>query len=191
MIALEPSTRPTFDTLLHTSRGTVFPESFYSFLHNYVSSFNDLPTPSPFSPTAPPTSAASTAGTHSIAPSTSSNSTFRTNTTSGLSSASPAEPSGGALPNDSDHRMEKIWADYESVEPYLIPDTSDETVMNMKIDYGSSAGSSKPYQVCLELIVNFAWHTQNFSGHITDRTAYSEPGVQTSRGIPLWVTCGN
>jgi phosphoinositide-3-kinase regulatory subunit 4 len=43
--------------------------------------------------------------------------------------------------------MERIWADYESVEPYLIPDIGDETVMDVKVDYGSSAGSSKPFQV--------------------------------------------
>ncbi|KAF9007713.1 hypothetical protein BDZ89DRAFT_1144434 [Hymenopellis radicata] len=48
MISLDPSARPTFDTLLHTSRGTVFPESFFSFLHNYVTSVNDLPVESPF-----------------------------------------------------------------------------------------------------------------------------------------------
>ena len=40
--ALDPSERPTFDTLLHTLRGTVFPESFYSFLHNHASSVNEL-----------------------------------------------------------------------------------------------------------------------------------------------------
>jgi phosphoinositide-3-kinase, regulatory subunit 4 len=148
MIALDPSVRPTFDTLLHTSRGTVFPESFYSFLHNYVSSVNDLPTPSPFSPIQPSTSAASTIGTHSMAPSTSSNSTFKPNTTSGFSNTPSAEPSDGVLPTDSDHRMERIWADYESVEPYLVPDTGDETVMDVKVDYGSSTGSSKPFQVC-------------------------------------------
>ena len=40
--ALGPSERPTFDTLLRTLRGTVFPESFYSFLHNHASSVNEL-----------------------------------------------------------------------------------------------------------------------------------------------------
>jgi phosphoinositide-3-kinase regulatory subunit 4 len=43
--------------------------------------------------------------------------------------------------------MEKMWSDYESVEPYLVPDNADETVMDVKIDYGSSAGSLKPFQV--------------------------------------------
>ena len=166
MIALDPLARPTFDTLLHTSRGTVFPESFYSFLHNYVSSINDLPTPSPFSLMAAPVSAGSTSVTHSIAPSTSSNSTLRPNTNSGLSSTPSAEPRDGTLPNDSDHRMEKIWADYDSVEPYLIPDTRDDTVMDVKIDYGSPAGSLKPYQVCLVSFLILRC-SQIFAGHIT------------------------
>lgn len=141
MITLDPSARPTFDSLLHTSRGTVFPECFYSFLHNYVSSLNDLPATSPFSPTAPPN------------PGTPSTATFKPHsTTSGFSAApsSVAEGTNGALPSDSDHRIERIWADYESVEPYLIPETSDETVMagDVKVDYGMSGGSSRPFQVC-------------------------------------------
>jgi phosphoinositide-3-kinase, regulatory subunit 4 len=51
--------------------------------------------------------------------------------------------------------MERIWADYESIEPYLIPDTGNETVMDVKVDYGSSAGSSKPYQVYITLTIVF------------------------------------
>ena len=36
------------------------------------------------------------------------------------------------------------------MEPYLIPETSDETVMvgDVKVDYGMSGGFSKPFQVC-------------------------------------------
>lgn len=148
MITLDPNARPTFDTLLHTSRGTIFPECFYSFLHNYVSSINDLPAASPFSPIISPNSAGSTTGAHSIAPSTPSTSSFKPNSTSGFSTGGPsAEASSGALPSDSDHRMDRIWADYESVEPYLVPDTNEETVMDIKVDYGLSGGSSRPYQV--------------------------------------------
>src|SRR6266851_1857581 len=50
MIALNPSARPTFDTLLHGARGAVFPEVFYSFLHGYVWSINELPITAPFAP---------------------------------------------------------------------------------------------------------------------------------------------
>ena len=42
MIRVNPSDRQTFDTLLHNSRGAVFPELFYCFLYNYVASLNEL-----------------------------------------------------------------------------------------------------------------------------------------------------
>ncbi|KAJ6613557.1 hypothetical protein B0H10DRAFT_2047665 [Mycena sp. CBHHK59/15] len=147
MIDLEPTARPTFDTLLHTSRGTVFPESFYSFLHNYVSSINDLPSNSPFSTTAPST-AATTTTPASIAPSISS-STVRPSSSLGINATSipgADPPPPDILPSDSDHRMEIIWSDYESVEPYLVPDTVEETVMNVKVEYNSSTSMSKPFQ---------------------------------------------
>ncbi|KAG8791389.1 Serine/threonine-protein kinase, partial [Serendipita sp. 399] len=48
MIDLTPSLRPTFDTILSTSRGDAFPESFYEFYHEYVHSIEELPSPSPF-----------------------------------------------------------------------------------------------------------------------------------------------
>lgn len=140
MIALDPSARPAFDSLLHTSRGVVFPECFYSFLHNYVSSINDLPTTFPFSPAAPPN------------PGTPSTASFKPHSTTSGFSAAPSSTEGNnrALPSDSDHRIEKIWADYESVETYLIPETNDETVIagDVKVDYGISGGSSRPFQVC-------------------------------------------
>jgi phosphoinositide-3-kinase regulatory subunit 4 len=143
MIDIEPTARPTFDTLLHTSRGTIFPESFYSFLHNYVSSINDLPSNPPFSSTAP-----STAATPAIAPSIS-GSTIRPNSSLGLNPTGlpGTETPLDALPSDSDHRLERIWSDYESVEPYLVPDTVEETVMNVKVEYNSSTSMSKPFQV--------------------------------------------
>jgi phosphoinositide-3-kinase regulatory subunit 4 len=167
MISLDPSARPTFDTLLHTSRGTVYPESFYSFLHNYVSSVNELPAPSPFSPTVPSISAGTVTATHSVAPSVSSNSTLKTTATSAMNTNSASgDNASGALPSDSDHRMERIWADYESVEPYIVPEIGDETVMDVKVDYGSSASSSRPYQVSLRSISSaYNWLTPDFVGH--------------------------
>ena len=92
MISLDPSERPTFDTLLHTSRGTVFPESFYSFLHNYIY----------------------------------------------------------ALPSDSDHRLERIWADYESIEPYITPEKveADRSETEVKIEYIPPViSTSRPFEV--------------------------------------------
>lgn len=48
MTSLDPNTRLSFDALLQSFRGTLFPESFYSFLHNYISSVNEVSSPSPF-----------------------------------------------------------------------------------------------------------------------------------------------
>ena len=138
MIAMDPSARPTFDTLLHTSRGTVFPECFYSFLHNYVSSVNEINSPSLFSATATPSTipASATVSAHKVAGNNVSASV-------NLNGDMPNDP----LPSDSDHRMERIWADYESVEPYLINDAMEETVMDVKIDYVPQLSSSRPFHV--------------------------------------------
>ena len=137
MIAINPATRPTFDTLLHTSRGTVFPESFYSFLHNYVPTVNEASSLSLFSATATPSTVPSSAtvSAHKAGP----NAASGANLNGGL----PNDP----LQSDSDHRMDRIWADYESVEPYLINEAIEETVMDVKIDYAPQLISSRPFHV--------------------------------------------
>ncbi|KAI0357817.1 hypothetical protein OH77DRAFT_1303761 [Trametes cingulata] len=135
MVGVDPSTRPTFDTLLHTSRGTVFPECFYSFLHNYVYTVNEVNAPALFTAAqaspAPPMSAGVSARAtgHVGAP------------TSGLN----GDSAGDTLPSDSDHRIERIWGDYESVEPYLVSDAVEETVMDVKIDYAPQIISTRPF----------------------------------------------
>jgi phosphoinositide-3-kinase, regulatory subunit 4 len=148
MIELDSTARPTFDTLLHTSRGSVFPESFYSFLHNYVSSLNDLPHNTPFATASPPTASIISAQT-SVAPSVS-GSNIRPGS-SLAHNASNVTATGNTtenFPSDSDHRLEKLWADYESVEPYLGLDTMEETVMDVKLEYAmNTTGVSKPFQV--------------------------------------------
>jgi phosphoinositide-3-kinase regulatory subunit 4 len=53
-----------------------------------------------------------------------------------------------SFPSDSDHRLEKLWADYESVEPYLGQETMEETVMDVKLEYATNlSGVSRPFQV--------------------------------------------
>ncbi|KAF5339043.1 hypothetical protein D9758_014111 [Tetrapyrgos nigripes] len=170
MIDLDPASRPTFESLLHTSRGTVFPESFFSFLHNYVSSINELSANSPFStnvPPPPPTSAIPTPGippsasgtgvgtglrpSSSAAAGLNSNSHVATGAGAGAGTGTSPAPSD-LLPSDSDHRMERLWSDFDSVEPYLVEDTVEDTVkMDVKIDYNSSARSSKPFQDILPI----------------------------------------
>lgn len=134
MIQVDPAARPTFDTLLHISRATVFPESFFSFLHNYVASVNELPSNSPFTAALPH----STLHTSGTGPGTS----VRANP------STESIPSENRLPSDSDHRMERIWADYEGVEPYLVPDGPEEAPVNLKSnDERLPTGAYKPFQV--------------------------------------------
>lgn len=146
MIDLDPLARPTFDTLLHTSRGSVFPESFYSFLHNYVSSINDLPHNTHLQTASPPTATPIT--TQSVITPSVSGSALRPSSSLGhtTSAAPTAESTAESLPNDSDHKLGKLWADYESVEPYLVPDTTEETIMNVKLEY-TTTSASKAFQV--------------------------------------------
>src|ERR1700761_3689808 len=94
MTSLDAQSRPSFDTLLQSSRGTLFPETFYSFLHNYISSVNELRAPSPF--------------------------TSRTGLHESLSLRS--------LPSDSDHRLERIWSEFDNVESYLLLGTDEDEV---------------------------------------------------------------
>ncbi|KAG5644667.1 hypothetical protein DXG03_007966 [Asterophora parasitica] len=143
MINLDPSARPTFDALLHSMRATVFPEPFYSFLHNYVSSINDLSSTPTFSTPSPPTAASATP---SIIATPASGSTLRPGSSLGHAPTPESTPEG--LPNEADQRMEKLWADYESVEPYLVPDTTEESSpTNVKVEYPSTSTTvSKPFQ---------------------------------------------
>ncbi|KAJ7835392.1 hypothetical protein B0H14DRAFT_2796790 [Mycena olivaceomarginata] len=119
MISLEPTARPTFDTLLHTSRGTVFPRIVLLVPPQ-------LPTPV------------------GIAPSISGSALRPSALNPGALPGTDTPPD--MLPSDSDHRMERIWSDYESVEPYLVPDTVEDTVMDVKVEYNSTTSMSKPFQ---------------------------------------------
>ncbi|KAK0451864.1 hypothetical protein EV421DRAFT_1773494 [Armillaria borealis] len=120
MINLDPAARPTFDTLLHTSRGSVFPESFFSFLHNYVSSVNELPNVSPFA-------SGLYAGLSSSAL-----------TSAPLQSArAPSSTLEGPSGDPSNEPLPK---------PYLVPDNTEDIVMDVKVDYSSPISTSRPFQ---------------------------------------------
>lgn len=96
MIALEPESRPSFEVALQSSRTVVFPGSFYSFFHQYISSLNEPSSPSPFSRTNPP-------------PST------------GIEGRN-GNGDGLPIPSDCDRRMESIWTEFSSVMPFLAPE---------------------------------------------------------------------
>ncbi|KZS96937.1 WD40 repeat-like protein [Sistotremastrum niveocremeum HHB9708] len=108
MTSLEPAARPTFDSLLHLYRGSVFPETFYAFLHGYVSSMNMLSTPNPFS------AMESQPSPDRIV-------------MNGLQS-------NQKLPSDADHRLERIWAEYDGIEPNLLADSEASTVMQRHLE---------------------------------------------------------
>lgn len=145
MISLDPAKRPSFETVLHNARGTIFPESFYSFLHSYIASNNELPSSSPFS--GPPSSTpASVPLTPTV--STTSNTTIKA---SGAATPVPAPSgpgtangNGGPLPSDADHRIERLWEDYESVEPYVVQEREEG---DEDSGAGEYSGSARPYQV--------------------------------------------
>jgi phosphoinositide-3-kinase, regulatory subunit 4 len=124
---LDPNQRPSFDTILQSTRGTLFPESFYSFLHNYISSVNELRSPSPFAQHQQQRRPMSDSqGSHS-----------------GSSSSS--------LPSDSDHRLDRIWNEFDSVESYLflLPEEDDQLETRRDIEYHkNSTVNGRAFQVC-------------------------------------------
>lgn len=151
MIVIDPTQRPTFDALLHTARGTVFPETFYSFLHNYVASINELSSPSPFSF---PNLSNPSAATPVTATPTTAKPLVSNATQPGLSN--PSDDFSDPLPSDSDRRMERLWSDYESVEPYLLYTTDSESMEDtvkepVKIEYATPNVAGKPFQVFARL----------------------------------------
>lgn len=143
MIHLDPSTRPTFETILQTSRGTVFPESFYSFLHHYVSSVNDPPSSSPF---APPISLASGSSTP-ITAASSASVTIRGSTMPRVPQTTVPDFSNSPLPGDSDQRIERIWAEFESIEPYITVERPEDALADPSIGYATAGSTSRLIQV--------------------------------------------
>ena len=152
MIALNPSRRPTFDALLHNARGAVFPEVFYSFLHGYVWSINDLPIMVPFT-TAPPTVTSPEILTPTTSTASAMVSTVKGGSVTPLHAADAKAPET-AMPRDADHKVEKIWADYESVEPYLLEDIGESTITDVRVDYAPVEAQGKPFQVCLSYMIS-------------------------------------
>ena len=119
----------------------MFPESFYSFLYNYVASLNELSSEALSGSTLPsqtgtPLQSAGPGGVNTTVRSTVSSTTTFTSTVTTTGSATTIVPGStigstevttDLLPSDSDHRVERIWADYESVEAYITPEASVST----------------------------------------------------------------
>ncbi|KAG8906368.1 Serine/threonine-protein kinase [Tulasnella sp. 403] len=158
MIALDPKERPSLADALATARDTTFPESFYSFMHDYIASVCDITAPltSPASPFSKVVNGTSSTGQEH----------------SSLSLSTER----GVLPSDSDTRIERIWSDFDELEPYLVNDIGDATIMALKADAASS-GSGKPVQDIIPVELAIPNRTSKLRGRlITDQKAASEDG---------------
>ncbi|KAF8892835.1 hypothetical protein CPB84DRAFT_1837361 [Gymnopilus junonius] len=208
MIALDPAERPTFDTLLYTSRGTVFPESFYSFLHNYVSSVNELSSEGmgmgfnsfnfnnfnfnfsqgPGVPSVSGTTRTSASGGTVTATTTTATATAAVGAGGLAGEHGKMDVNANALPSDSDHRMERIWSDYESIEPYIVPESEFEVEAgagagaegDVRVDYValySLHSASKPFQDILPVELHIPNRESSLLGSVGKRkTAALEDG---------------
>jgi len=151
MIALDPSSRPSFEDVLVNAKGTTFPESFYSFLHYYIHTLNQtsVPLTSPASPfnktsqttTLVPNNAPSHAG--SALPSQLSTVTSTSAATAISPLVSLNDPT--KLPNDSDARIDRMWTDFEEVEQHLTEENIEATVTETK-PIVTGAGVGRPFQ---------------------------------------------
>ncbi|KAL4072222.1 hypothetical protein J3A83DRAFT_4372222 [Scleroderma citrinum] len=129
MISLDPGKRQSFGYILVGARGDVLPECFYSCLHEYIASIGERPLVlSHSSPPPPPHSSTSSS-------------------TLGLSPASTVKPgnvtgTGEALPSDSDYRIARIWEDFSNIEPFLIENDVERTIMDIRVDYHTTSSTS-------------------------------------------------
>lgn len=151
MIALEPTTRPTFRAALESCRGGVFPESFYSFLHEYVASVNEINNPSVFSSktNAPSSSdsASVAAGSTGVSPTgpVPTVSTATVNLANNLPGTSITTYES-MLPNESDARIDRLWNDFAMLEPYMLVDNIAEEA-EKRPDKITARTRTMPFQV--------------------------------------------
>lgn len=143
MIALDPSERPSFDALLHQSRATVFPESFYSPLHDFILSVNDISASNPFT-NAPQNAGETTPTTLSTQSKTS---TIDEKAAYADRTANSGNDNTVPSPTDSDRRLHRIWSEFDAIEPHLKSESKDLSDTVTKIDFTINHYSLKPVQV--------------------------------------------
>lgn len=132
---MDPSARPSFDSVLHTSRGKLFPECFYTTFHDFISSINDISISTPFYNT----SNTSGGGATPVQ--------ARPQTLDEKSSVTDDPQEGSnALPVDSDRRITRIWSEFDVVEP-CFTDNAGMGMSTIKVDYTTQYTSFKPIQV--------------------------------------------
>lgn len=134
MIALDPAGRPSFSEVLDSARDVAFPEAFYSFLYTYIMSINETSSHTVFARTA--SAQARSGGINA------------TSTADGANISGATGPeSWGTLPSDSGHRMERIWGEFDSIEPILMAGEQIEQTITKLPPPRKVSLTSKPIQV--------------------------------------------
>ncbi|CAE6436166.1 unnamed protein product [Rhizoctonia solani] len=186
MIALDPEARPSFAIALETYRGSVFPESFYSFLHEYVASVNEISSPSVFEPKPSHTpnaleghvaAAAAPSGTGPTAVPTAAGG-------SGLETSSYES----ALPNESDARIDQLWNEFAILEPHLIA-TRTEEESEKRPDKAPTRSRTTPFQDMFPVELSIPKRMSRLQGELlaNQRAAYEDgPAL-----IVLSLVCSN
>ncbi|KAF8607280.1 ARM repeat-containing protein, partial [Ceratobasidium sp. AG-I] len=194
MIALEPAARPSFRAALESCRGTVFPESFYSFLHEYIASVNEITNPSVFSskPANTPNSsdaASVAAASTGVSPT----GTVPNVSTTTVNTANTVPGAGVAtyesmLPNESDVRIDRLWNDFAMLEPYMLVSNSAEET-EKKPDKITARNRTMPFQDILPVELSIPKRTSRLqTGLLKNQRAASEDGPAL---IVLSLVCSN
>lgn len=148
MISLDPDKRRTFESTLTSARGSILPECFYSFLHDYISSIGERPLVPHRSASPPPP--------HSFAAS----SAHMPPTANALKLMTGVTSSGEAVPSDSDYRIARIWEDYANIEPFLTENDAERTVMDVRVDFQTTTPApSNTHQEIFPVTLHIPSHT--------------------------------
>ncbi|KAG8768849.1 Serine/threonine-protein kinase [Ceratobasidium sp. 428] len=194
MISLDPTARPTFKAALESCQGSVFPESFYSFLHEYVSGVNEITSSSIFTskPAPPPNplEAPSGGATPTIPPPVG---PTPTPSTVGAAPQSVGQNPGATtyesmLPNESDARIDRLWNDFAMLEPYLLV-LPDEEESGKRPDNAAGRTRALPFQDILPVELSIPKRTSKLQGDLLpNQRAASEDGPAL---IVLSLVCAN
>ncbi|CCO36045.1 phosphoinositide-3-kinase, regulatory subunit 4,p150 [Rhizoctonia solani AG-1 IB] len=183
MIALDPELRPSFAIALDTYRGSVFPESFYSFLHEYVAGVNEISSPSIFEPK--PSHAPNAPETHTPAAAAPGAGPAPT-----VSLAAGMEHTSyeSALPNESDARIDQLWNEFAMLEPHLIVTRIDEE-SEKRPDKAAPRTRTTPFQDMFPIELSIPKRPSRLQGDLlaNQRAAYEDgPAL-----IVLSLVCSN
>ncbi|QRV84883.1 phosphoinositide 3-kinase regulatory subunit 4 [Ceratobasidium sp. AG-Ba] len=194
MISLDPAARPTFKAALESSQGSVFPESFYSFLHEYVSGVNEISNGSIFTDKPPPVSNPSEAPSGTATPTVplplgpAPAISAAGNTPHNIGPATGITTYESMLPNESDARIDRLWNEFTMLEPYLLVQ-ADEEGNEKRQDRTTGRTRSLPFQDILPVELSIPKRTSRLQGTLLpNQRAASEDGPAL---IVLSLVCAN